>query len=377
MSVIPLSLYVHIPWCLRKCPYCDFNSYALHRHLPEEDYIQALIRELKQKLALISNRSIYTIFIGGGTPSLFSVSAYKKLFYEVKKVLTLNEGIEITLEANPGSSEQSRFNGYRKIGINRLSLGVQSFQCNKLKKLGRIHTTENAIQAIHAAKRAGFKNINIDLMFGLPKQKIEDALFDLQKAIELDPTHISWYQFTLEPQTFFYKNPPLLPSEDYICEIQIKGQKLLKKYGFYQYEISAYCRDNHYCQHNINYWEFGDYLGIGAGAHSKLTFKNEIFRYWNIKNPQFYMVSNSFLENSRSLHQRELPVEFMMNALRLQKPIPLTLFTERTKLELNTISHWLKTTQKRKFLKLENNHLIVLPLGHQFLNEILIELLEH
>ncbi|WP_100622938.1 radical SAM family heme chaperone HemW [Candidatus Coxiella mudrowiae] len=375
MSVIPLSLYVHMPWCLRKCPYCDFNSHALHHPLPEENYVQALLSDLKQRLSFIADRPIYTIFIGGGTPSLFSASAYEKLFYEMKKVLTLKEEIEITLEANPGSVEQSRFNGYQKIGINRLSLGIQSFQDDKLKKLGRIHTAENAKQAIQTAKRAGFKNINIDLMFGLPKQKIEDALFDLKNGIELDPTHISWYQLALEPQTFFYKHPPVLPSDDYIWEMQVKGQQLLKQQGFYQYEVSSYCRDNYFCQHNINYWEFGDYLGIGAGAHSKLTFENEIFRYWNIKNPRFYMhPQNSFLEGQRSLHPEELPLEFMMNALRLQKPIPLTLFTQRTRLEPHAISSWLKTIKKGKLLKLENNHLIVLPLGHQFLNELLMEL---
>ncbi|WP_042525960.1 radical SAM family heme chaperone HemW [Coxiella burnetii] len=373
MSAIPLSFYIHMPWCIRKCPYCDFNSHALHQDLPEDAYINALINELRQQIALIEKRPIHTIFIGGGTPSLFSQTAYQKLFEEIKKQCLLKKEVEITLEANPGSVEQTKFRGYREIGINRLSIGVQSFQNDKLKVLGRIHSAEEAKQAINIAKQAGFENINVDLMFGLPDQKVNEALDDLQTALDLEPTHLSWYQLTLEPNTFFYKHPPALPTDDYIWEIQSKGRKLLRRDGFAHYEVSAYSRSNRFCQHNINYWEFGDYLGLGAGAHSKLTIQGKITRYWNIKNPRFYMdAQKPFIEGRQTLAPNELPLEFMMNALRLQKPIPLTLFTERTGLSPSVLVPWLETAKERNLLQCDNKYLTVTPLGHRFLNELLI-----
>lgn len=373
MSAIPLSLYIHMPWCIRKCPYCDFNSHALHQDLPEEAYINALINELRQQIALIEKRPIHTIFIGGGTPSLFSQTAYQKLFEEIKKQCLLKKEVEITLEANPGSVEQTKFRGYREIDINRLSIGVQSFQNDKLKVLGRIYSAEESKQAIKIAKQAGFENINVDLMFGLPDQKVNEALDDLQTALDLEPTHLSWYQLTLEPNTFFYKQPPALPTEDYIWEIQSKGQELLRKYGFVHYEVSAYCRNDRFCQHNINYWEFGDYLGLGAGAHSKLTVQGKITRYWNIKNPRFYMdPEKTFMEDSQPLSPNELPLEFMMNALRLQKPISLVLFTERTGLSPSVLRRWLETAEAHNLLKSDKQYVMLTSLGHRFLNEVLV-----
>src|SRR3990167_5961302 len=290
--LIPLSLYVHVPWCVQKCPYCDFNSHAVKEELPETAYIAELCKELTQKIPLIEDRPIQSLFIGGGTPSLFSAKSYARLFDFLKQHATLLPDAEITLEANPGTAEQQRFLDYRAVGINRLSIGIQSLQNDKLKALGRIHDGSQAQKAIEMAFTAGFTNFNVDLMFGLPNQTIEDAQQDLTSVIALKPPHLSWYQLTLEPNTLFHKFPPKLPDDDYLWQMQNEGIAQLAQHGYQRYEVSAYCQTGHESRHNLNYWLFGDYLGIGAGAHSKITHKDQtISRHSNIKHPKLYAQS--------------------------------------------------------------------------------------
>lgn len=373
MPTIPLSLYIHMPWCVRKCPYCDFNSHALQSNLPEDAYIDALIAELQSQLSVLQQRPIHSIFIGGGTPSLFSPQAYATLFNAIARLCTLEKNIEITLEANPGTVEQTNFQGYRDAGINRLSLGVQSFQTEKLKALGRIHGSFEAHRAVEIAHQTGFTNINIDLMHGLPKQTIDDALYDLKTALALAPTHLSWYQLTLEPNTYFYKHPPRLPKDETIWNMQIAGKQLLAENKFNQYEVSAYCLPNHHCRHNLNYWEFGDYLGIGAGAHSKITdATGQISRHSNVKSPKNYLdTAKVTKEEEKILTTDELAFEFMLNALRLQKPISHDLFTARTGLPLSHIQQPLKLAQQYEFLQSTDNHFTLTPLGTHFLNDVI------
>lgn len=371
---IPLSLYIHIPWCIKKCPYCDFNSHAAQGELPEKAYTDQLIRDLETQLADVQNRPIHSIFIGGGTPSLFSPDAYKKLFEQLRQYLSIPNDIEITIEANPGTTEASRFKGYFDTGINRVSLGIQSFQNEKLKALGRIHDSHQAQNALIQAQKAGFEKINIDLMFGLPNQSINDALFDLQSAIDLGPNHISWYQLTLEPNTFFHRFPPTLPDDDCRFEIQQTGQAFLKKNEFVQYEISAYGKNNFQSQHNLNYWLFGDYLGIGAGAHGKLTDLKSmaIMRRWNTKHPKQYLSADQHnLFESKIITPNELPLEFMMNALRLHQPISIALFEARTGLAFSVIEKQMDTAIENEFLILDKNEFRVIEKGYLFLNELL------
>lgn len=268
----PLSLYIHIPWCVRKCPYCDFNSHQAGPSLPEDDYIDALLADLEQEMPAVQGRPISTIFFGGGTPSLFSAAALGRLLRGVEQRIPFATDIEITLEANPGTFEQEKFKAYRQTGINRLSIGVQSFQPAKLEKLGRIHNGDEAVRAAGMARAAGFDNFNLDLMHGLPDQSLDDALSDLRQAIELAPTHLSWYQLTLEPNTVFWSQPPELPEDDILWDIQEAGQTLMAKHGYRQYEVSAYAQAGRAARHNLNYWRFGDFIGIGAGAHGKLSF---------------------------------------------------------------------------------------------------------
>ncbi len=304
---IPLSLYIHIPWCVRKCPYCDFNSHALLEDLPERDYIVRLLWDLQNHKRHWLNRPIHSIFIGGGTPSLFSFHGYRQLFSALRNELNISDNIEITLEANPGASEQQRFQGFREAGINRLSLGVQSWQPQKLLKLGRIHDDKQAAAAVDMAKAAGFTNFNIDIMYGLPEQTIEEALCDLQTTLAHQPTHISWYQLTLEPHTYFHRFPPQLPGDETQWQMQEQGRQILQSAGFVQYEVSAYCRDQHYSCHNLNYWQFGDYIGIGAGAHSKITHEDgSVERYWKIKNPRDYLTKNDLLDGHAQIPRHEL-----------------------------------------------------------------------
>lgn len=373
---IPLSLYMHIPWCVKKCPYCDFNSHALKTVLPEKEYCEHLLYELETQLPAVQNRIIHSIFIGGGTPSLFSPSAYQYLFSQLRKMLTIPSNCEITLEANPGTIENEKFKGYFDAGINRISLGVQSFQNDKLALLGRIHDGNQARNAIYAAKCAGFSRINVDLMFGLPNQTIDEALLDLQTAVDCDLSHVSWYQLTLEPNTFFYRFPPDLPNDDIKFEMQEAGQALLRKNQLIQYEISAYAKtESARCHHNLNYWRFGDYLGIGAGAHAKLTDAKTsiITRRMSTKHPKQYLSAmHDALFQSHQVASDEISLEFMMNALRLFEPIPFSLFEQRTGHAIQVIKKSLMRTQAAGLLDLGKNYFCPTPLGYRFLNELLM-----
>ena len=373
----PLSLYIHIPWCVKKCPYCDFNSHAQRGALPEKEYSDQLMLDLESQLQAVQDRPIHSIFIGGGTPSLFSPEAYADIFSRLKKYIAFEKEIEITLEANPGATEAEKFKGFFEAGINRISIGVQSFQDHQLKILGRIHESQHAKNAVIQAQQAGFQKINIDLMFGLPNQTVDDALFDLQTAIDLSPSHLSWYQLTLEPNTYFHRFPPTLPDDDYRFEIQQAGQQLLRDNGFDQYEISAYTKKD-FCKHNMNYWLFGDYLVIGAGAHAKFTdlLSMQVTRRSNTKHPVKYLSlhpknNTETFSHTKIISKDELPLEFMMNALRLFQPIPITLFEARTGLPFATIEKKISEAVSHQLMCIENKCMVVTDRGYLFLNELL------
>jgi putative oxygen-independent coproporphyrinogen III oxidase len=372
---LPLSLYIHIPWCIKKCPYCDFNSHALKNELPESAYLDALKADLSLDAHQAEDREIQSIFIGGGTPSLFSPEALSELFNHISNKLTLAENIEITLEANPGTVDQQRFAGFRASGVNRLSIGIQSFQKDKLKSLGRIHDDNEAVNAIIAAKQAGFDNFNIDLMYGLPKQTLEDALYDLSTALSLQPTHLSWYQLTLEPNTAFHHRPPVLPNDDRIWEMQQAGDAYLHQNGFKAYEISAYFRDeqqDYRCRHNLNYWSFGDYLAIGAGAHGKITTNGQIKRYWKTRHPKDYLNPDTpFLAGEKILNDKDIPLEFMMNVLRLYQPIPISLFESHTGMSISVLIEKLDKAQSMDLLSHNNEVIETTTRGKLYLNELL------
>jgi putative oxygen-independent coproporphyrinogen III oxidase len=375
MQLPPLSLYIHVPWCVRKCPYCDFNSHQREGELPEADYVQALLADLREDLAHAQDRELHSIFIGGGTPSLFSAKAYDTLLTECDKLLPFATGIEITLEANPGTAEQDRFSGFRAAGINRLSIGVQSFDAARLQQLGRIHDGSEALRAADFARKAGFDNFNLDLMFGLPGQTTAQALDDLQTAIGCAPTHLSWYQLTIEPNTEFFRRPPVLPHDDAIAEMQEAGMALLERHGFRRYEISAYSQSHRQARHNLNYWEFGDYLGIGAGAHGKLSLpeKQEILRTRKTRMPAHYLdPARAFTAESKSVPREELPLEFMMNALRLSAGVPTASYTARTGLPLASINEALASLRQRGLLTPDDNRIQPTPTGLLFLNELLL-----
>ena len=373
----PLSLYIHVPWCVKKCPYCDFNSHQLNGELPEKAYVDALLHDFQRELqAAGSERLIHSVFIGGGTPSLLSASAYQRLFAGLQAFFA--DDIEITMEANPGTYEHDRFQAYLDAGVNRLSLGVQSFQDDKLNALGRIHCAQEAHQAIAAITKAGFGNINIDLMHGLPGQSPEDALYDLQQAIDLQPAHISWYQLTIEPNTVFYAKTPVLPPDETLWDIQEAGQALLASAGFVQYEISAYSQPGRRSQHNLNYWQFGDYIGIGAGAHGKLTNADsgQITRNWKTRMPRDYLaadvnISGNFEAGQRVLAPDELAIEFMMNALRLHEGVDARLYSERTGQSLDDISKPLQLARHKGLLDARIDRLKPTPTGRLFLNDLL------
>jgi len=371
----PLSLYIHIPWCVRKCPYCDFNSHTAKDDLPEQQYINALLEDLEQHLPEIWGRRVISIFIGGGTPSLFSPTALNKLLSGIRARIQCISGLEITMEANPGTFEQNKFNEFRDIGINRLSIGIQSFDNEKLESLGRIHNSDEAISAIETAKSAGFENFNLDLMFGLPNQNIQQGLNDLLTAINLKPTHLSWYQLTIEPNTFFYSQPPIVANDDIICDLQQHGQALLAENGFNQYEISAYAQEKKQCQHNINYWQFGDYLGIGAGAHGKITRSDEqsITRYWKLKQPQAYMNAKGSEKNSGSqqLQTQDRIFEFMLNALRLKQGFDLHTFESHTGLSKDRILPGCQEAIDKGLLQQSDQYLKATDLGYRFLNDLI------
>ena len=379
----PLSLYVHIPWCVRKCPYCDFNSHTNGGDaLPESDYVDALLEDLaaEARSENLQGRQLLSIFFGGGTPSLFSADAIARILDGAERRIGFDPAIEITLEANPGTVEQQKFRGFREAGVNRLSIGIQSFNNAHLERLGRIHDGAEALSAISIARQAGFDNINLDLMHGLPEQTPEQAIADLQQAIDLQPEHLSWYQLTIEPNTAFHNQPPILPIENTLERIQAQGHELLENADFSAYEISAYARPQRQSQHNCNYWQFGDYLAIGAGAHGKITDINgqKILRSRKTRQPNDYLArlstGNNYLAEQFSLQATELPLEFLMNALRLKQGVPTSLFTERTGMPLETIEpHWQVLESKKLVEPLTEGRLSCTALGQRFLDSILGE----
>ncbi|MDZ4333637.1 MAG: radical SAM family heme chaperone HemW [Pseudomonas sp.] len=369
----PLALYVHIPWCVKKCPYCDFNSHAAGPTLPEEAYVDALLADLDADLAQVHKRQLSSIFFGGGTPSLFSAKALGRLLEGVERRVPFAADIEITLEANPGTFEQAKFKDYRRLGINRLSIGVQSFQAPKLIALGRIHDGDEAVHAADMARAAGFDNFNLDLMHGLPDQSIEDALSDLRTAIAQGPTHLSWYQLTVEPNTVFWNQPPVMPEDDILWDIQEAGQALLAAEGYAQYEVSAYAQPGKAARHNLNYWTFGDFLGIGAGAHAKLSAPDgRISRSWKTRLPKDYLDrSKRFSAGERALSADELPFEFLMNVLRLTDGVASELFTQRTGLPLSQLAAARVEAQQRGLLHSDPTRLSATREGQLFLNDLL------
>lgn len=367
----PLSLYIHIPWCVRKCPYCDFNSHKSPDKLPEQNYIDALINDLDQDLTHFPGKEIISIFIGGGTPSLFSAQAFDQLFCQIQQRLPFASNIEITLEANPGTFEQQRFTDYRKAGINRLSLGIQSFNPHLLKALGRIHDHHQASAAIDTARRAGFDNINLDIMHGLPEQSIEEGLNDLRTALSYSPEHLSWYQLTIEPNTLFYKKTPQLPSEDDACRLEELGLALLSASGFQRYEISAFAATGKPSRHNLNYWLFGDYLGIGAGAHGKITTPDGVFRTRKHRQPHDYLNPlKPFQTGLEKIDPETLFFEFMLNATRLEQPIALDLFEEQTGLCFSLMKRKLQEAEAKALIKMTENQWQITPLGRCYTNDL-------
>ena len=374
----PLSLYIHLPWCLKKCPYCDFNSHEVPASgFEEKRYINTLISDLKFELNRIDGRKIVSIFFGGGTPSLFLPESIDQILNSIHTQLNFDLDVEITLEANPGAVEAARFREYRAIGVNRLSLGIQSFNNQSLTLLGRIHDANEAKKAIELSKDAGFENFNLDLMYGLPIQEVDDTLADLEQAVDYLPAHISWYQLTIEPNTIFGSKPPQLPSDNVIWSMQEEGQAFLKKNDFEQYEISAYAKNNYTSAHNINYWQFGDYLGIGAGSHGKITriTNSQIERYVRHKIPARYIelinLKSSAVIEKKVIEVEEVPLEFMMNALRLTNGISENLFFERTGLPLKTIEKELMTAENMGLLDYRNKKIKPSFQGHRYLNDLL------
>ncbi|MFT4561339.1 MAG: putative oxygen-independent coproporphyrinogen III oxidase [Gammaproteobacteria bacterium] len=371
---IPLGLYIHLPWCIRKCPYCDFNSHEQSGELPFNRYVDAVLLDLDNEVAgLGASRELVSIFIGGGTPSLFPCDAIQELLDGVKRITNCSEHIEVTLEANPGAADAVRFEGYLSAGVNRISIGVQSFRDHQLRRLGRVHDAATACDAIRAARAAGCKNINIDIMHGLPDDEKEDSLFDLRRAIDFEPEHLSWYQLTLEPGTVFARKPPTLPSHDDIADQFDRGRGLLQENGYDQYEISAYSRAELRATHNVNYWEFGDYIGVGAGAHGKLTTAEGIFRTEKRRGPTPYMRHAGTAEetsNSGPLDSSQLTAEFAMNVLRLRHGYRESLFSERTGLDLLVMNPAVDEALERGWLTRRNGVVRPTELGYRFLNDL-------
>jgi len=378
----PLALYVHVPWCVRKCPYCDFNSHGVGRDasLPETDYLKALLADLDADLPLARDRELVSLFIGGGTPSLMSAEFYRELLTGIAARLPMAHDIEITLEANPGTLERGRFAGYREAGINRLSLGVQSFQDAQLDALGRIHSGGDAEDAVAEARAAGFDNLNLDLMHGLPGQTPALALEDLERALSLAPEHLSWYQLTLEPNTEFHSRPPKLPEEEMLWDIQDLGHERLEAGGLARYEISAYARPDRRSRHNLNYWRFGDYLGIGAGAHGKLSAADGdagliIERRWKVRQPETYLRRQhdpqGFLAGRSRIEESELALEFAMNALRLVEGVSLFRWRAATGRSSAMLEARLSSAREKGLLVKEVDRLQATPQGLLFLNDLL------
>lgn len=368
----PLGLYIHVPWCVRKCPYCDFNSHRFEGSLPEHDYIATLLQDLSRDARRVPGRTVESVFIGGGTPSLLSPEAIGLLLDGVRSRITLSSEAEITLEANPGTAEIAKFKGFREAGVNRLSIGVQSFDDAKLTALGRIHDGRTAVEAASMAREAGFGNFNLDLMFGLPGQTVAEAERDVKTAIALGPTHVSFYQLTLEPNTLFHRFPPALPEDDDIWDIQRAGQALLAEHGFRQYEVSAYARDGFRCRHNLNYWRFGDYLGIGAGAHGKLTdpASGRVTRLWKTRHPAQYLETLG-LGGEHLVDPDNLPFEFLMNRLRLRDGFELGSFTEGTGLEACALEPALSECLSERLLERTGSLIRCTDTGWNFLDDVL------
>ncbi|WP_296405911.1 radical SAM family heme chaperone HemW [Psychrobacter sp.] len=400
---VPLALYIHIPWCVKKCPYCDFNSHTLphndtlsktinldatdqtssivddHFHL----YVDALIKDINDQLPLLQGRKISSIFIGGGTPSLLPITQYQRLFDHLKSVLLLCDDLEVTMEANPGTLEHAPFEQYLQVGINRLSMGVQSFSDTKLEALGRIHNANQAQMATQAAKKAGFKRVNIDLMHGLPNQSLQEALYDIEQAHQAGATHISWYQLTIEPNTVFYRNTPVLPDDNDLAKIEEQGCEVLNQLGYQNYEVSAWVSaEDQQCRHNVNYWQFGDYLAIGAGAHGKITiaddsvyndFERGIYRFSKTRLPKDYMTYEQYPKTVgfAPIAEEDLNGEFMMNALRLTSGVPLNLYSDRTGLTTAKIKPIIKRLQQQKLLVEADNLIQPTDLGRRYLNQVL------
>ncbi len=379
----PLALYIHIPWCLQKCPYCDFNSHASDGRLDEAAYIDALLLDLDADLSmdevaeqLLKDRGLISIFTGGGTPSLLSGEGISRLLDGVRSRLVWAADMEITMEANPGAVDQQHFRTYREAGVNRLSIGAQSFAVEQLQALGRIHGPEEIVAAVDAARDAGFDNLNLDIMYGLPGQSLDGARVDVAQAISLEPEHISYYQLTIEPNTLFHAAPPAVPDDDLICEIEIEGREHLDAAGYRQYEVSAFAREGRECRHNRNYWEFGDYLGIGAGAHGKISdlATGRVLRTRKPRSPDLYiqrLKTATPLAQIEQVEPKELALEFMLNALRLKQGIDPGLFERRTGLPLHGIESELKAAKGKGLLEVSDDLICPTTRGREFLNELL------
>ncbi|MDJ0024020.1 radical SAM family heme chaperone HemW [Pantoea eucrina] len=367
----PLSLYIHIPWCVQKCPYCDFNSHALKGEVPHLEYVQHLLQDLEQDLPLTAGREVRTIFIGGGTPSLLSSHAMQTLMDGVRARLTLAADAEITMEANPGTVEADRFSGYQAAGINRISIGVQSFSPQKLERLGRIHGPQEAKRAAELAAALGLRSFNLDLMHGLPDQSLEEALDDLRQAIALNPPHLSWYQLTIEPNTLFGSRPPQLPDDDALWDIYEQGHQLLTAAGYQQYETSAYAKPGYRCEHNLNYWRFGDYLGIGCGAHGKLTQADgRIVRTVKTRHPRGFMKGN-YLDKQHEVADEDKPFEFFMNRFRLLEAAPRAEFQRYTGLDEQTIRPQMEQAIAAGYVTESASEWQITEKGKLFLNSLL------
>ncbi|MBY7796798.1 radical SAM family heme chaperone HemW [Vibrio fluvialis] len=376
-----LSLYVHIPWCVQKCPYCDFNSHALKADIPEEEYIDALLEDLDtdiERYQLAGDpRLLHSIFIGGGTPSLISADGIGRLLRGIEARIAFKPDIEITMEANPGTIEAERFVGYRHVGVTRISIGVQSFEPEKLSRLGRIHGRDEAVNAAKLAHQIGLNSFNLDLMHGLPDQTLDQALADLDRAIELAPPHLSWYQLTIEPNTMFYFKPPTLPDDDALWDIFDLGHQKLTEAGYVQYEISGYSKPGNQCQHNLNYWRFGDYLGIGCGSHGKLSFADgRIVRTTKVKHPRGYLaayqnLAKPYLDSEQLVEDVDRPFEFFMNRFRLIEPCPKADFSATTGLPISVIQPTLDWAIEQGYLSENDTHWQITEKGKLFLNDLL------
>ncbi|QSX41736.1 radical SAM family heme chaperone HemW [Shewanella cyperi] len=373
LSLPPLSLYIHIPWCVQKCPYCDFNSHGQQGELPQQAYVDALLKDLDADLGFVQHRPLSSIFIGGGTPSLFDAANIGRLLQGVRERIPFGDDIEITMEANPGTLEHDDFKAYRAAGVTRLSVGVQSFSRDKLNLLGRIHGKDEAVRAAELAQAAGYQSFNLDLMHGLPNQSFDEAMADIETAAGLNPPHLSWYQLTIEPNTLFHSRPPQLPDDESLWRIYEAGQQRLAQLGYEQYEISAYAKPGFQCRHNLNYWQFGDYLGIGCGAHGKLTLpeENRIVRTVKIKHPKGYLAADDYLFELTEVAEEDRPLEYLMNRLRLMAPMAKEEFEQRTGLSRQVLTEGMIKAAERGLITESDSHWTLTSKGQMFVNDLL------